>query len=64
MKQMIFGFSIGFSFFVTRWLFDIATTEIASKPYAWLLYFSLPLLMVIGAITNDKETSNEQKNRQ
>ena len=53
MKQMMFGFLLGFSFFVTRWLFDIATTDIASEPGAWLLYFAIPLLMLLN-VTEDK----------
>jgi hypothetical protein len=54
MKQMIFGFLIGFSFFVTRWLFDIATTDIANKPGAWLMYLAFPLLILLVAVTKDK----------
>lgn len=49
MKQTIFGFLLGFSFFITRRLFDIATTDIASVQGAWLLYLALPLLILLGA---------------
>ena len=54
MKQIIFGFSLGFSFFITRWLFDIATTDIANKPGAWLMYFAFPLLILLGTATKEK----------
>ena len=47
MKKFICGFLMGFSFFVTRWLFDIATTDIANKSGAFLLYGCFPLLILI-----------------
>ena len=51
----IYAFLIGFSFFVTRWLFDIATTDIASKPYSALAYILLPLLIVRHFIDSSEE---------
>lgn len=47
MKKYIIGFLYGFSFFVTKWLFENAITDIASKSGAFLLYACFPLLIFI-----------------
>jgi hypothetical protein len=53
MKNFIFGFLFGFSFFVTRWMLNIATTSIASQPYAWMSYLVIPLLISVYYITEE-----------
>lgn len=53
MKKFIYGFLTGFSFFLMRFLFENATTSIADKPYAWLMYLALPLLIGIYYITEE-----------
>lgn len=63
MKKFIYGFSVGFSFFVTRWLFDIATTDIASKPYSVIAYLLLPMLIGIFYFTEREGKKDENAKR-
>jgi hypothetical protein len=53
MKKFVYGFAFGFSFFVADKLLEYATTSVADKPYAWLMYLALPLLIGIHYITEE-----------
>ena len=46
MKNCIYSFLYGFSFFVTKLVyFNNPTADIMNKPFSWMLYFTLPLLI-------------------
>jgi hypothetical protein len=62
MKNFIYGLLTGSSFFITRWLFDVATTDIASKPYSWIAYLQIPLLIGIFYLT-EEVNKNEKTNK-
>ena len=47
MKKFIYGFLMGFSFFVMKLLIENATTDIASRPERWLMYILFPLLIFL-----------------
>ena len=53
MKNYIYGFLLGFSFFVTRWLIDNTQNDMSDKP-VWMAYLLFPMLILIYTLSEKK----------